>query len=871
MYRISIKELFIRFESNQNKGLNEKEVEKRLRKNGLNILLRSKQTTKLELLFRQFKNPLIFILLIAGAISIALGKFIDSGVIFVAIFVNIGIGFFQESRSADIFKSLEKSVKENAFVLREGKIKEISATHLVIGDIILLKAGNKVPADSRLIFARGLEVDETSLTGESIPVKKYANILKKELSLGDRNNTVYMGTVITSGEAKALVVATGNNTEIGQIVFLTQSVFREKTPLQHKISRLGKFIGALVVLSSIGIFILGFFQNMEFSDIFILSVAIAVAAIPEGMPAALSVVLAIGMRKIFKEHGLIKHISASETLGSTTVICTDKTGTLTEGKMKAEIIITKEKEYMAKDNLSKEINCILGFANEAIIENRQGIVIFHGSPTDKAMMKRALDSGFNLKESLEKFPRLAMLQFNRDRKYIASFHKKSYEKIEAFITGAPEIILENSILTNKQKNNLTEKYEAIAKQGFRIIALAKRKFNRNIIAQNARDEELEKQVKKLKFVGFAMIRDSIRASSKNMIEQAEQAGIKVVMVTGDHKLTAKAIAKELGLKIERNSVITGLELDNMPDSELEARIKKISIFARVSPKHKMRIVEMLQKKGEVVAMTGDGVNDTPAIKKSDIGIAFNSGTDISKEAADLVLLDNSFSAIVHAIRQGRVAFSNIRKTVIYLLTDSFTEVFLIVVALIFHTPLPILAVQILWINLIETSLPNFALAFEHGEKGIMKQKPIKKYESILNSESKFIIFAIGGISSIILILAFLWLYYILKLDLIIVQTFVFATLGTNSLLYIFSIKALRTPLFKTRIFDNKYLLIAVGIGFSALFASIYAPFLNTFLHTIPISFNLIILVFAIGLIEVILIELSKWAFNNKRVEFVKTN
>ena len=871
MYRIPIKELFIRFESNQNKGLNEKEVEKRLRKNGLNILLRSKQTTKLELLFRQFKNPLIFILLIAGAISIALGKFIDSGVIFVAIFVNIGIGFFQESRSADIFKSLEKSVKENAFVLREGKIKEISATHLVIGDIILLKAGNKVPADSRLIFARGLEVDETSLTGESIPVKKYANILKKELSLGDRNNTVYMGTVITSGEAKALVVATGNNTEIGQIVFLTQSVFREKTPLQHKISRLGKFIGALVVLISIGIFILGFFQNMEFSDIFILSVAIAVAAIPEGMPAALSVVLAIGMRKIFKEHGLIKHISASETLGSTTVICTDKTGTLTEGKMKAEIIITKEKEYMAKDNLSKEINCILGFANEAIIENRQGIVIFHGSPTDKAMMKRALDSGFNLKESLEKFPRLAMLQFNRDRKYIASFHKKSYEKIEAFITGAPEIILENSILTNKQKNNLTEKYEAIAKQGFRIIALAKRKFNRNIIAQNARDEELEKQVKKLKFVGFAMIRDSIRASSKNMIEQAEQAGIKVVMVTGDHKLTAKAIAKELGLKIERNSVITGLELDNMPDSELEARIKKISIFARVSPKHKMRIVEMLQKKGEVVAMTGDGVNDTPAIKKSDIGIAFNSGTDISKEAADLVLLDNSFSAIVHAIRQGRVAFSNIRKTVIYLLTDSFTEVFLIVVALIFHTPLPILAVQILWINLIETSLPNFALAFEHGEKGIMKQKPIKKYESILNSESKFIIFAIGGISSIILILAFLWLYYILKLDLIIVQTFVFATLGTNSLLYIFSIKALRTPLFKTRIFDNKYLLIAVGIGFSALFASIYVPFLNTFLHTIPISFNLIILVFAIGLIEVILIELSKWAFNNKRVEFVKTN
>ncbi len=744
-------------------------------------------------------------------------------------------------------------------------------TFELTNDIILLKAGNKVPADSRLIFARGLEVDETSLTGESIPVKKYANILKKELSLGDRNNTVYMGTVITSGEAKALVVAIGNNTEIGQIVFLTQSVFREKTPLQHKISRLGKFIGALVVLISIGIFILGFFQNMEFSDIFILSVAIAVAAIPEGMPAALSVVLAIGMRKIFKEHGLIKHISASETLGSTTVICTDKTGTLTEGKMKAEIIITKEKEYMAKDNLSKEINCILGFANEAIIENRQGIVIFHGSPTDKAMMKRALDSGFNLKESLEKFPRLAMLQFNRDRKYIASFHKKSHEKIEAFITGAPEIILENSILTNKQKNNLTEKYEAIAKQGFRIIALAKRKFNRNIIAQNARDEELEKQVKKLKFVGFAMIRDSIRASSKNMIEQAEQAGIKVVMVTGDHKLTAKAIAKELGFRIEQDSVLTGLDLDNMSDSELEKRIKKISIFARVSPKHKMRIVEMLQKKGEVVAMTGDGVNDTPAIKKSDIGIAFNSGTDISKEAADLVLLDNSFSAIVHAIRQGRVAFSNIRKTVIYLLTDSFTEVFLIVVALIFHTPLPILAVQILWINLIETSLPNFALAFEHGEKGIMKQKPIKKYESILNSESKFIIFAIGGISSIILILAFLWLYYILKLDLIIVQTFVFATLGTNSLLYIFSIKALRTPLFKTRIFDNKYLLIAVGIGFSALFASIYAPFLNTFLHTIPISFNLIILVFAIGLIEVILIELSKWAFNNKRVEFVKTN
>lgn len=875
MYRVPIKELFIRFESNQDNGLSEKEAEKRLRKNGLNVFPSVKETTKLELLSRQFKNPLIFILVIAGIISLLLGKFIDSAVIFAAVFVNTGIGFFQEARSADIFKSLKKYVKESVFVLREGVIKEIAVTHLTVGDIILLKIGNKVPVDARLIFSRGLEVDESALTGESIPVKKYANILKKELSLGDRNNTVYMGTVVTAGEAKALVIGTGNNTEIGQIVFLTRSIFREKTLLQRKISRLGKFIGALVALIAIGIFALGFLRNMEFINIFILSVAIAVSAIPEGMPAALSVVLAVGTRKIFKEHGLIKHISASETLGSTTVICTDKTGTLTEGKMKVDTIITLEKDYSANDKLSKEINNILVFANEAIIEIKDNIVIFHGRPTDKALIQRVLDSGFNLKQASEKFPRLAMLSFDASRKYIASFHtakkfseqwkynKKSNEKIEMFITGAPEVILENSILTNLQKNDLTEKYEAIAKQGFRIIALAKKEFNNNTISKNSKDEELEKQVKKLKFIGLVTVRDPIRASSKNMIEQAKRAGISVIMVTGDHKLTAQAIGNELGFVTEKDSVLTGLELDNISDSELEKRIKKISIFARVSPKHKMRIVEMLQKIGEVVAMTGDGVNDTPAIKRSDIGIAFNSGTDISKEVADLVLLDDSFSAIVHAIKQGRVAFLNIRKTVIYLLSDSFAEVLLIVVALVFNTPLPILAAQILWINLIEDSLPNFALAFEHGEQGIMDQKPIKKHESILNSEGKFIIFVIGGISSVLLVISFLWLYYILKLDLTTVRTFVFAALVTNSLLYIFSIKSLRTSLFKTRIFENKYLLLAVCIGFISLFASIYIPFLNIFLNTTPISFNLMVLVFAIGIIEVIFIELAKWAFNRK--------
>ncbi len=864
MYRIPIKKLFIRFESKQNKGLSDKEAEKRLRKNGLNILSRAKQTIKLELLLRQFKNPLIFILLIASIISLILGHFVDFVIILAAMFISTGIGFYQEARSSDIFKSLRKSVKENAFVLREGQIKEINATHLVEGDIILLKAGDKVPADARLISARSLEADEAMLTGESIPVKKEAKVFKNELSLGDRNNILYMGTVITDGEAEALVVATGVNTEIGQIVLLTQSVFVENTPLQKRIGRLGKFIGIAITIITIGIFSLGFLRNMEFAEIFVLAVAVSVAAIPEGMPAAISVVLAIGTQKIFKEKGLIKNIAASETLGSTTFICTDKTGTLTEGKMKVDKIITKDKEFKLSDKLSKEISDILGFANEAIVEHKEGIDVFHGRPTDKAIMQRAIASEFNLKSSLKKHPRLAMLPFNRNRKYIASFHKKNKEKIEVFVAGAPEVILYNSILSEKTIKDLTEKYEALAQKSFRVIAIAHREFSSNLLSKDLKNEELEKQIKKLKFVGLVTLRDPVRLSSKNMIEQAEQAGIKVVMVTGDHKLTAKAIAEKLGLKIEQGSVVTGLELDNMPDSELENRIKKINIFARVSPKHKIRIVEILQKQGEVVAMTGDGVNDTPAIKRSDIGIAFNSGTDISKEAADLVLLDDSFSAIVHSIRQGRVAFSNIRKTVIYLLSDSFTEVLLIGAALIFHTPLPILAVQILWINLIEDALPNFALAFEHGEQGIMEQKPIKKHESILNNEGKFIVFAIGGISSALLVGAFLWLYYILKLDLTTVQTFVFAALGANSLLYIFSIKSLKTSIFKTHIFDNKYLLSAVGVGFSFLFASIYVPFLNTFLHTTSLSFSLISLVFAIAIIEIILIELAKWGFNHNK-------
>jgi len=755
----------------------------------------------------------------------------------------------------------------HAYVLRESLIRQIDAEKLVVGDIISLKAGMKAPADARLITLRDLETNEALLTGESTPIKKHAKSLKGRVPLADRKNMVFMGTSVVKGEALAVVVATGANSEIGKIAKLTQAAQDEETPLQEKLKRLSKIISIFVSISAVVILIIGLFEKIEFADIFTTSIAVAVASIPEGLPAALSIILAVAGQRIFKEKGLIKHLNAAETLGSTNIICADKTGTLTEGKMKVEKIIS----YGDK----KIILEASAFANEATLDKESSEnVLIHGDPTDQAKMEVFLKNGGDVDELLKKHPLLARLPFDQSKNYLASFNKLKKNRIAIYINGAPEAVLKASVsikegptqkpLTKARLESLTQEYEQLAKRGFRIIAVAYKEIAKNPDSIDFYDtKKLHQLITGLSFYGFLAIRDPIREDVLSSIQIARQAGLKVIMITGDHKLTARAIGGELGFATKAGAIIEGEELDALSDKQLKERVEKIEIYARVNPKHKMRIIEAWRSKNMVVAMTGDGINDAPALKTADIGIAVGSGTDVTKEASDLVLLDNSFSLIPQAIRQGRIAFDNIRKVSLVLLVGAFTELLLILSALILRVPLPITALQILWANLIEDGLPALALAFEPGEEDIMKRKPLRRAENILDRQGIFLVFVVGLITDLMLVGFFLLLYNFTNLSIEHIRTIIFIDLSTDVLFYIFAFKSLSKPLIKINIFNNKYLIGAVIIGLLLAGAVIYVPFLNKFMDTVPLSLFQLLIILMLTSIKISLIELVKYIFRRR--------
>lgn len=847
------------------KGLTKLEAEKRLKKFGRNVLPQEKPYSKIRLFLSQFNNPLMYILLTTVVVSFFLRHYSDTIFIIVVLLINTAIGFYQENKANQSLLALKKMVRIRTRVLRDGYEKEIDSEELVTNDIVFLKAGDKVPADGRIIESKGLKINEASLTGESQSVEK-----KPE-------DMAFMGTIVEEGRAIILITAIGINTQIGEIVSLLRETKECKTPLQQKIVSLSKLTGAFILSIVFLIIIIGYFTGKSFADVFVASLALAVSAIPEGLLPIITVMLVLGMRRIFKQKGLVRKLVATETLGSITVICTDKTGTLTEGKMQVSHILTSTRELMGGDidgvakgenvnGIESHISAlkIATLANDAFVENPEAELqewVVRGRPTEQALLLAGMQSGLNKNELEKQYPILDRITFESDYKFSATLYRKNENQNTLCVAGAPEEIIARSVdldidsrkekLGTVEANKLIEKMETLTKKGLRVLACAHRDYDSKIKYQN-----LTELVKELSLVGFIALKDPLRRDAKESISITKKAGIRTVIVTGDHKLTAKAIAEEIGLETEDKNIIEGKDLETINDDELKERVKYISIYARVSPRHKLRIVDALQANGEVVAMLGDGVNDAPALKSADIGVAVGSGTDVAKEVADLVLLDDNFKTVIKAVEQGRVVFENIRKVFVYLVADDFSEIFLFLASMAMGFPLPLLATQILWINLIEDGFPGMALSTEQETKGVMEEKPRNPKEPILNMPLKLWMTAILFITGLTAFLSFFFLWKLTG-DLAKARTMIFSLMAVDSLILSFSVRSLKRTIFRKDIFSNRYLVGGVIIGAVLLVGAVYLPPLQKLLVTQSLSISAWLIIFSISLVEILLIEFYK--------------
>ena len=857
-------------------GLSTTEANKRLKAIGLNVLPKGKRLTRIAVFFNQFKSALIYILLVAGTISLFLGEYIDAYIIFTAVILNVIIGFVQEGKAQKALQKLQSVIIAMALVLRDGGKKVIASTELVPGDIIFLKAGDRIPADARLIESFDLEVEEAALTGESAPVKKTIDRQAKGLALADRKNMLYMSTLISHGLGKAIVTATGIGTEIGHIAKLLKDTEDDITPLQKKLNIFSRKLGIVILFICLAIFGIGMAYGYDAVLMFNTAVAIAVAAIPEGLAVAVTVILAVGMQRVLKSQALIKKLVAAETLGSTTVICTDKTGTLTEGEMRVINVVTANQDYdftnSKKENLESSLSImsalkIATICNDAEFD-RHGKAI--GSATERALLLAGSQVGLQRQNLESNLPRIAEIPFASAHKFMATVHKLSKTRKIIYIKGAAEYLLEAATkvekggeivnLTPKFKKELKAKLNKLAKNKLRVVAVAYReeKLSADINVGNALED--------LVIVGFLGLKDPLRPDTKRTLHLIDKAGVRTVIITGDNKETARAIAEELGIKINKDTIIEGKELLNISDEELAKLVKKIVIYARVTPHDKLRIVKALQSHGEVVAMTGDGINDAPALKQADIGVALGSGSDIAKETADLVLINNNYSAIAAAIEQGRVIYDNIKKVILYLLSDSFSEVLLIMGSLILGWPLPLLPAQILWINLVTDGFPNMALTVEPEEKEVMQEPPQERNKPILDGERNILIAAISIVTAIASLIIF-HLYYTSTGDIILARSIVFATLGVDSLLYVFSCRSLRHSIIHKGFFVNKFLLLAVAGGLAIQLMALYVPFFQRILRTTALNMLEWGIVLLASFIVILLIELIKWIFivRHKRI------
>ena len=868
-FNANIEEVEKELETNIEQGLSNKKVLEKQQKYGLNELQTKKKKSLLQRFISQFKDFSIIILIIAaivsGIVGVAEGEGItDTIVIMVVVIVNAIIGVSQESKAEKSLEALQKLTDHASKVVRDGSVKVIPAKELVPGDIVVLDTGDYIPADLRIVEAVNLKAQEASLTGESVPVEKQVEKLdSEEVELGDRTNMLFSSSLVTYGRGKGIVVETGMQTEVGKIAGMINNVEEQETPLQAKLNKLGKTLGIVAIVVCIIIFSIGILQGKEVLAMFMTAVSLAVAAIPEGLVAVSTIVLAIGVQKMVKKHAIVKKLPSVETLGSATVICSDKTGTLTQNKMTVQKIFINGKtedlkdikELVENEEIKKLIYANMLCNDTKVGENGE----LTGDPTETALIDMAMNLGIDT--NTEKLPRIDEIPFDSDRKLMTTVNKVEGKYI-VYTKGGVDELLEKSknyLLNNEVKDDL-ENYtkiikshnEDMAKQALRVLACGYKEIDHKPSA-----EEMEDIEKDLTFIGMVGMIDPPREEAKLAVEKCKTAGIKTVMITGDHKITATAIAKGLGILENEEEALTGSELEKMSDEELEKNVRKYSVYARVSPEHKVRIVNAWQKNGEIVAMTGDGVNDSPALKKADIGCAMGVvGTDVAKEAADVILTDDNFATIVSAVEEGRRIYDNILKVIQFLLSSNIGEIIVLFLATLL-TPLfgrwfgitdvtsieILLPIHILWINLITDSLPALALAFDPAQEGIMKRKPMKPKEGVFTKGNTWRIVYQGVMIGLITLSAFMVGLATTKepignlsLDqskVEVGQTMAFATLALSELVHVFNIRDNKKSIFKTKVFNNGKLILAVAVSAALMLVVLAIPQLRE-IFNVPI-------------------------------------
>ncbi len=805
-------------------GLTGNEVFKLREKFGFNILATKETYSWWSIFVAQLKSPFFYILMFAAIISFFFKEYTDVGLILFVNFLNVSMGFYQEYNAQKTLSALRKILKPRAKVIREGKVKEIEAKELVPGDLVVLSPGEQVPADGRIIESVNLLVQEAILTGEEEAVEK---------TLREENNSVFMGTIVLSGRGLMTVAKTGIKTEIGKIGEKLSEIKEEKTPLQFKLEKFSKSLAYIVCALCFFIFSLGIIHGESFWMMFRIAAILAVAAVPEGLPIAVTVILALGMRRILKRNGLVKKLLSIETLGATSLICTDKTGTLTEGNMR-----------VVKTDFTDKQKALLALTlNNNQLNNLEVAVLDYVYSQENYAAKKVLECEKRIYEE----------PFTSDKKYMLTVNECEGENY-AFIKGAPEIVLSFCRFRENEKPDILAEIEKWAAEGLKILGLAYKK-----------DGDL-KEKSSFVWLGLIGLEDPVREGVKESISKAHEAGIKVVMVTGDHTKTAEKIANNLGFSVKPENILEGSQLSMMSEEELNAKIDNILLFTRTTPDQKLRIVEAFQKKGEVVATIGDGVNDALALKKANIGVVGNQSTDVAKEAADLILLDGNFKTIIAACEEGRLIFSNIKKVVGYVLSNSFAEIFLIFGAILLNFPTPLLVAQILWIHLICDGPPDIALSFETKDKFLMKRKPkeIQK-EEILDRPLKFLAFAIS-LTTGLLALLFFWYFGVKSGDMRLARTIAFATIAIDSLIFIFAFKNYHKLIFQMEnFFQNKVLIISVVYGFLLIAAAISVPFLDDILQTVPLRPVHLLIILTAGLVNTFMVEMVKLKFKKARV------
>lgn len=875
----SLKEIYKELHTSES-GLTMEEAKKVLIEHGKNQLPRTgKRVTRLGIFIDQWKSPLLIILLIAGLVSGALREWVDMGVILFTAFVNALVGYFQENKANEALHELERLVQYSTIVLRDGEKKQIKSEELVPGDVIIIAAGDKTPADGRIIESKNLLVNEAALTGESEPVKKKVGVAALGVPVAERKNMVFCGTTVVNGHTTMIITATGNDTELGKIAALVSDTQEEKTPLQEQLGFLSKQLSILIIIIAIGIFLIGGFvirvQDHTIFDMFQLAIAVAVAAIPEGLVISLTITLAIAMRQILTRRALVKKLLAAETLGSVSIICTDKTGTITKGEMQVTRIITDQDDlnyeeiqliHRNKENHHRDAQTALHFGavcNEAAIADTEHGEVMTGDTTDIAFIQAARHAGYDKKAFDQVYQHIDEISFDSRAKYMARYDRLDHTFLLS-VKGAPEVLMERCsfIERNGEKKKITKSererflslVDELTASGLRVIAVAYKDTKEQL--KRIGDSDIDGLV----FVALIALSDPLRSDAKETLDLAAKAGIRTIILTGDHRKTACAIAAQVGIHVDEETVIDGTMLAKMDDVQLTNTLQKARVFARLDPAQKIRIVQLLQKQGHVVSMTGDGVNDAPALRAADIGVALGSGTDVAKETADIILLDDSLHTIVTTIQEGRTIYQNIKKIILYLLSNSFTEVIIILGSIFTGNPIAMIPVQILWVNIIQDSIPTIALAFDKGDPENMHEPPRGRSAPLIDREMKTMIILKSVLANVVLFSMFLY-YWRTTGDIVLTRTIVFVGLTIDTLFYIFSIRSLRRMVWRINILNNPYVLISVLFGWVMLFMAIYFPPLQYILSTVPLTSDHWMVLIAFGICNLILFESVKWIYN----------